>query len=130
MIRLYEAGDAEGLFSMLEREGGEWAAYWRGDGRAKYQRAIDGSVVYLAFADGVMCGYLRCRDDDGFGVYIYDLLVDKGYRCRGYGRRLMERVCADYPDNAVYVMSDADEYYMGKLGYEREGSILKVKING
>jgi hypothetical protein len=38
----------------------------------------------------------------------------------------MERVCRDFPNQPVYVMSDSDPYYE-KLGYEREGSIFIVK---
>lgn len=38
----------------------------------------------------------------------------------------MERVCQDFPDQPVYVMSDVDSYYE-KLGYIREGSIFRVK---
>jgi GNAT superfamily N-acetyltransferase len=59
-------------------------------------------------------------------VYIYDLLVDKLYRGKSYGKLLMEQVCKDNPNSTVYVMSDVDEYYAGKLGYKREGSILIV----
>jgi len=69
---------------------------------------------------------MRCRDDDGFGVYIYDLLVDQAYHGKEYGRLLMERICRDYPSDNVYVMGDVYPYYE-KPGYEVEGKIYKVK---
>ena len=68
-----------------------------------------------------MCGYARCREDDGFGVNIYDLLVRKTHRGKQIGKTLMERVFKDFPNQAIYVMSDVDPYYE-KLGYRREGS--------
>jgi len=37
----------------------------------------------------------------------------------------MERIKADYPARAVYVMSDIDGYY-AKLGYQRIGSVFEV----
>ncbi len=73
-----------------------------------------------------MCGYVRCRNDDGFGIYVYDLLVEKAFRGRSTGRRLMEQVCTDFPSDTVYVMSGVDGYY-AKLGYPREGSVFQVK---
>ena len=72
-----------------------------------------------------LCGYIRCRDDDGFGVYIYDLLVDKTSRGKSFGRMLMDRVRSHFPNETVYVMSDVDAYYE-KQGYQREGTIWKL----
>ncbi|MGI6659235.1 MAG: GNAT family N-acetyltransferase [Dethiobacteraceae bacterium] len=69
---------------------------------------------------------MRCREDDGFGVYIYDLLVRKTHRGRQIGKSLIEWVCQNFQDQPVYVMSDVDRYYE-KLGYRREGSIFEVK---
>ena len=129
VIRLYEKADENALFALIEREGDEWKEYWCEPGRKKYQKALQNSISYLIFEDGKLCGYARCRDDDGFGIYVYDLLVDKEYRGNGYGRMLMEKVCCDHPSMAVYVMSDVDPYY-SKLGYEKEGSIFIVKPGG
>jgi hypothetical protein len=75
-----------------------------------------------------VCGYVRCREDDGFGVYIYDLLVRKTHRGKQIGKTLMEWVFKDFPNQTIYVMSDVDPYYE-KLGYRREGSIFKIKAN-
>ncbi|MDD8014460.1 MAG: GNAT family N-acetyltransferase [Acidobacteriota bacterium] len=95
--------------------------------RAKYGRALANSITYVACDGDVLCGYLRCREDDGSGVYVYDLLVRKTCRGRGIGRKLMEFVCASYPEEAVYVMSDVDEYYQ-KQGYRRVGSIFCARF--
>ena len=130
MIRKYTPGDADNLFALIKREGEEWKDYWCDAGKPKYEKAIAGSIVYLVFENGALCGYIRCRDDDGFGVYVYDLLVDKAYRGKEYGRLLMEQVCRDFYGSAVYVMGDVPEYYEGGLGYEIEGKIYVVKFDG
>lgn len=127
MIRLYEEKDEDALFALMEREGEEWKAYWQGAGRAKYQGALAGSITYVVLEAGELCGYARCRDDAGYGIYVYDLLVDARCRGRAYGRLLMEQVCRDFPDDMVYVMSDVDPYYQ-KLGYEKEGTVFRVKM--
>lgn len=126
-IRLYSEKDEVPLFDMLAEEGPEWECY-HGEGMgAKYRRALENSITCVARDGNVLCGYLRCRKDDGFGVYVYDLLVRKACRGQGIGRKLMEFICASYPEEAVYVMSDVDEYYQ-KQGYRRVGSIFRVSF--
>ena len=125
-IRRYTAADEVILFSLIEAEGEEWRDYWQGEGRRKYAKALTNSICYLIFEDDVLCGFVRCRDDDGFGVYVYDLLVDRNFRGKGYGSMLIAQACKDFPDSTVYAMSDVDPYYE-KQGYERIGSIFRVK---
>ena len=114
------------LFDLLIDEGDDWIEYHGSAGRSKYVKALESSITYIAYHENLVCGYARCREDDSFGVYIYDLLVRKTHRGRQIGKSLMERVCQDFPDQPVYVMSDVDPYYE-KLGYRREGSIFGVK---
>lgn len=125
VIRRYGPADEQAFFAMLETEGEDWREYFGPAGRASYARAMRTSVAYLLLVDDELGGYVRCREDDGFGVYVYDLLVLRPYRGRDLGRALMERVCADFAGQTVYVMSDADPYY-ATLGYRREGSIFVV----
>jgi len=124
-IRKYTLVDENQLFDLIEREGDEWVEYWQGENRAKYRKLLAECVNYLIFDGGTLCGYIRCRDDGGFGVYIFDLLVDKLYRGNGYGRLLMERVREDFPNDAVYVLGDVYPYYEG-LGYKEEGKVYIV----
>lgn len=124
-IKRYEKQDEAALFALIENEGEAWADY-HSRHKAQYKRALQSSVTYVAYEGDALCGYCRCRDDDGFGLYVYDLLVDRACRGKQIGRALMSRVCADSPGEAVYVMSDVDGYYE-KLGYEREGSVFSVR---
>lgn len=126
VVKRYSPANQDELYNLLKREGTEWKDYWQGEGWVKFQKALAGSITYVILEDGVLCGFARCRDDDGYGIYVYDLLVDKDYRGKEYGRLLMEQVCRDYPDDTVYVMSDVDTYY-SKLGYQKEGTIFIVK---
>jgi ribosomal protein S18 acetylase RimI-like enzyme len=125
-IRKYGKADEALLFDLLVDEGDEWSDYHGPAGRDKYGKVLETSITYLACEGTLVCGFARCREDDGFGVYIYDLLVRKSYRGRRIGKRIMERVCRDFPDQPVYVMSDADPYYE-QLGYRKEGSIFQVR---
>ena len=127
LIKRYTKNDESALFELLKNEGEEWECYYGERQRDKYKTALESSITYLAYEADVLCGYCRCRNDDGFGVYIYDLLVDKKYRGKSFGRLLMEKVYADFPEDTIYVMSDVDKYYE-KQGYRREGSIFKVSI--
>lgn len=124
-IRPYQEEDAEDLFKMMEKES-DWTDYYNGEGKKKYARALLTSITYLLFEKEKICGYVRCREDDGFGVYVYDLLVDADCRGKSYGRFLMEQACKDFPEQTVYVMSDVDPYYE-KQGYQKEGTIFIVR---
>ena len=127
-IKKYSKANESLLFELLIDEGDEWSDYHGSAGRDRYIKALESSITYIACDEALVCGYARCREDDGFGVYVYDLLVRKSYRGKQIGKILMERVCHDFPDQPVYVMSDVDPYYE-KLGYRREGSIFEVKVH-
>jgi ribosomal protein S18 acetylase RimI-like enzyme len=125
VIRRYTPDDHPALQALLEREGEEWKDCWQGACREKYRTALEGCIVYLLLEDDVLCGYLRCLNDFGYGIYIHELLVDRESRGMEYGRLLMERVCEDFPEDTVYVMGGHD--YYKKLGYGTEGIIYIVR---
>lgn len=125
-IKRYSEAEETLLFEMLIDEGDDWLDYHGPAGRGKYIKALESSITYIAYDDTLVCGYVRIREDDGFGVYIYDLLVRKTHRGNQIGKILMEQVCKDFSNQPVYVMSDVDPYYE-KLGYSRVGSIFEVK---
>lgn len=124
-IRKYCSADESLLFELLIDEGEDWSEYHGPQGRDKYLKALVASLVLIAHDKTGLCGYIRCRDDNGFGIYVYDLLVRKSHRGYEIGKKLIERICQDFPDQPVYVMSDIDTYYE-KLGYQKAGSIFKV----
>ena len=122
----YTPKNEKQLFALIQREGDEWT-YWQGNNWAKYQKALTTSVTYLIFVNDVLCGYVRCRDDSGFGVYVFDLLVDKNHRGNNYGRLLLEHLYLRFQNDPVYVLGDVYPYYEDKLGYEIEGKVYVVK---
>jgi GNAT superfamily N-acetyltransferase len=125
IIKKYTPEDEQKLFELLENEGKEWQAYWHGEGKEKYLKAIANSLVYVLYVGETLCGFARCREDEATGVYVYDLLVNPAYRGNEYGRLLIEKVVADYPNTSVYVNSDVNPYYE-KLGYKAIGTIFIV----
>lgn len=126
-IRVYKkADDEDKLMEMIENEEG-WT-YSDDNMSEKYRAALEKSITYVAYEGDVLCGYSRSIDDCGFYVYVCDLLVKPEYRGKNIGRKLMECIYADYPDQIVYVMSDVDGYYK-KQGYQRAGSIFEVINN-
>jgi GNAT superfamily N-acetyltransferase len=117
--------DEENLMNMIRNEGQKWVCYWGEDVSARYRKALHHSITYVAYEGDTLCGYSRSIDDNGFYIYVCDLLVMREYRGKNLGRKLMECVYSDYPEAVVYVMSDVDGYYR-KQGYHREGSIFEV----
>ena len=125
-IKIYEQNrDEAKLMQMLHEEGEEWSCYWKDEVAPKYRKALHDNITYVAYEEDTLCGSVRALNDCGFYIYICDLLVSKEHRGRDVGRKLMQRLCAEYPKQTVYVMSDHDDYYQ-HLGYAREGSIFTV----
>lgn len=110
------------ILKIIKSEGEEWKDYFG----SKYQNVLKQSITYVAYANHVLCGYSRSINDFGLYIWVVDLLVDKQYRGNSIGKKLMECLLAEYPNQDVFVMSDVDRYYE-KLGYRKEGSIYKVE---
>jgi len=126
-IKRYEKQDEAALFELIRSEGVEWQDYFCGFKLlGPYIAATNNSITYVAYDGDTLCGFVRARDDDGFGIYIYDLLVHQNYRGNSYGRILMEQIGGNFPGSAIYVASDADGYYE-KLGYKKAGTVFTVK---
>lgn len=122
-IRRYDhAKEYDALLDIIKSEGEEWKDYCN----PKYQVTLEQSITYVAYIDEKLVGYSRSIDDFGLYIWVLDLLVDKKYRGNSIGKKLMECLFSDFPNQDVFVMSGVDEYYE-KLGYKKEGSIFKVK---
>lgn len=127
VIRRYAPDDSSRLFQMMRDEGSEWADYYEDEDR--HGVTLERSLTYLAFDGDRLCGYVRCREDDGYGVFVYDLLVDQSCRGQNLGRRLMEHVHRDYPGQPLYVLSDNDAYYE-KQGFTAIGTVFVAPFDG
>lgn len=125
IIKPYHSSDYPAVLDLIISEGEEWIEYTLTK-KNEYHQALVLSLTFIMMEDDICIGYIRCRDDDGFGVYVYDLLVRQDYRGRHYGKQLLEHVGNLYPDQDFYIMSDVDPYYI-KQGYTRVGSIFQVK---
>lgn len=125
-IRRYDKTlDEQNVMEFLHDEGDEWICYWGKEHADMYRNALAQSITYVAYEGNQLCAYVRSLNDCGFYVYVCDLLVRKADRGNQIGRKLMENIVDDYPNQTVYVMSDVDEYYT-KQGYHREGSVFEV----
>jgi GNAT superfamily N-acetyltransferase len=81
--------------------------------------------VYVCLEEDDLIAYIRCKEDSGFGVYVYDLLVRKDKRGNQVGKSLIEHIKDEFKNQSIYIMSDVDLYYE-KCGYVKIGSIFEV----
>jgi ribosomal protein S18 acetylase RimI-like enzyme len=123
-IRKYnKVTDESKLMKMIEDEDG-----WDYANEAlveRYKFALESSITYVAYHEDVLLGYSRSLNDFGEYIYVCDLLVKPAYRGNEIGKKLMEYIYKDYPNQVIYVMSDVDGYYE-KVNYKRIGSIFEV----
>jgi len=112
---------------MLEREGEEWADYWRGENRDKYTKTLLECTKFLCFDQAELVGFIRVREDGPVSVFIMDLLVDKNHREKGYGSALLNHAKEYFPGKDVYVLGASEVYdFYEKLGYTEEGKVYKL----
>ena len=126
-VRLFdEIKDTIAIFNMMLLEK-DWIDYCGNDAKiGAYNKALVNDIVYVVYEDNKLCGFLRAKDDNGFGMYIWDLLVHKDYRGKNYGKQLIDQACKDY-SGTVYVMSDVDNYYSAQGYNEIAGRIIIVR---
>ena len=122
-IKKYDhSKDYHQVLEIIKSEGEEWKDYFD----SKYQEVLKKSITYVAYTNNELCGYSRSINDCDLNIWIIDLLVDKKYRGNSIGKRLMECLLVEFPNQNVFVLSDVDGYYE-KLRYRKEGSIFKVE---
>ena len=107
------------LFDLIQTDP-EWETYF--SQKPMYTEALNQSTVFIILDNEQCVGFIRGKDDSGFGFYVYDLLVRQDHRGHGFGKQLIDHVRLFY--EPVYVMSDVDRYYE-KIGMSKIGSIFE-----
>lgn len=126
-IRLYnKAQDEERLMQLIEEEGEEWADYWAPEAAEKFKLALEQSLTHVAYQGEKLCGFTRSLDDCGFNILLMDLLVAPDHRGKNIGRQFIERICRDYPQHEVYVLSDNNDYYEHQ-GFSMIGTVFALR---
>lgn len=123
--RYVPATDEPALLDLLRSEGDEWADYHRDTAFPHYRTALATSCTCVLYVGDALLGFIRVRDDDGYGVYVYDLLVHAAHRGHAYGRALLDAVRQDFPGADLYVMSDNDPYYES-IAHHRIGTVFQA----
>ncbi len=125
VIKKYTPANEYEVFALLDQGGDELSGYWRGLDRERFQKALASSITYLIYDSSVLGGLLRCRDDDGLGIFVYDLLVDKRYRGKGYGRLLIDFAAKDYPSGPIYLGNLLKQFRMLNAGSDKASSNIR-----
>lgn len=68
IIRKYEESDINNIFDLMKIESEEWEYAYKKN-QIKYIKAMNNSIAYVIIDKNKLCGYIRCKDDDGFGIY-------------------------------------------------------------
>ena len=103
--------DRNRVHRFLSRE-----SYWAiGVSREDVDRAIDGSVAFGLYVEGVQVGFARAVTDGATFAWIADVFVLADHRGQGLGRCLLEVVLA-HPDvrgarNVLLATADAHGLY-------------------
>lgn len=103
-----EARDFEAILAACVEE--NWVKFYTTK-KEFFRQALKTSESYVAYENGVFCGFTRCITDGFFTVYCCEIIVNKEFRRRGVGRQLLKTVMDKYPTCSMDVLSDNDEFY-------------------
>jgi ribosomal protein S18 acetylase RimI-like enzyme len=95
-------------------------------------RAIESSVCYGVYEDGLQVGFARVITDFATTFYLCDVIIDKACRGKGYGKQLLQAIVDDErfrPLLGILLTSDAHGLYE-KYGFVKDGekSMTKPRI--
>ena len=115
---------------MLERIAGFYiSAGWlsEGDDTSFLLPALNGSALVAGAFDenGVIIGCARCLSDGCSDAYIQDVTVDKSYRGRGIGGKLVKLLASELADRGIdwigLVGVPGTEKFYSSLGFVPQG---------
>ena len=82
----------ENVIDLHELYQGEW--WTKGRTLIETKSVVDGSQINVGFVDerNVLVAYARVLTDFTFKAMVFDVIVSKGYRGKGLGDKLIERI--------------------------------------
>lgn len=100
------------------------------------------AAVFVARENGKLVGYLIAKIEEGPPVFklkkrglITDAFVERGYRRRGIGRRLVERALdwfkaqnLESAELSVYVKNMAGRVAWKQMGFEEHAIVMRRKL--
>lgn len=108
VLEYREDRDYDNILLSCKKE--KWEKFY-GSKKEQYKQALKESVTYAAYEGESYCGYIRCITDGVFTTYCCEIIVDDGYKRRGIGKMLIDKVKQLYPSCRIDVLSDNDEFY-------------------
>lgn len=76
-----------------------WA---KGRPREQMERAIENSLCFGVFMDGLQIGFARVITDYTTTYYLCDVVIDVAYRGRGFGKLLVKTIVEDERLQGLY----------------------------
>src|SRR5574344_2586093 len=106
----YKTFDSKELKRIKEiYESERWLAYLSDD--KKLKNAFDNSLfIYGAFSNDLLVGFIRVIGDGEHVVLVQDLIVMKGYQCKGIGSELFRFILDKYKNVRFFeVITDSND---------------------
>ena len=124
-IRLRSAGvsDLEEIYGLYEAE------QWTNFSKEKITRILEADASHylvLVNDDDKIIGFIRYITDEVETTFVAELIVNKSYRRKGFGTRLVQEVFKRYPACRLELVSEQDSFYE-KIGFVPIGSGLRLR---
>ena len=77
--------------------------------------------------DQKILGFARYLTDEVMTTFLAEIIIDKAYRGKGLGRRLIAEIHQKYPLTRIELISEADGFYQ-TVGFKPVGTGLRKSI--
>jgi len=109
-IRTYQEEDFSAIHNMNEAEGWTNLAARGEDTKTAWANS---NVAYVAEEDGKIIGCVRGFTDTQITLFICELIIDRTYRGKGVGTKLLRHIHSLYPETRMELLasSTSKTYY-------------------
>lgn len=106
-------------------------SYWAKDREKEIiKKTVENSLCYFAYDRNKLIGFARVITDYATNYYLCDVIVDKEYRGKGIGKKLVETLTNDEDlihVRGLLITKDAKKFYEKFGFYNKEDVMQKEK---
>jgi ribosomal protein S18 acetylase RimI-like enzyme len=107
-------------------------SYWASNrSKVEINTSIENSICFGLYKNNKMIGFARALSDQTVSSWIYDLIIHKDHREKGFGKWFFENIIKhkDLIDTKIYLTTrDAQGLYK-KYGFQKKEALVKNPID-
>ena len=123
IIRPASTKDCQAIYSLYQNE--KWLSFTE----EKVTSLFSTNLSHYLVVEGnqKILGFARYLTDEVMTTFLAEIIIDKAYRGKGLGRRLIAEIHQKHPLTRIELISEADGFYQ-TVGFKPVGTGLRKSI--